>query len=143
MFDPFVCSRLFARDRHRFWFNIWKTCNRPREGHIYECHKLAKKTYRTACRKAVNDNMNATCTYTKMNLLFSKRDSKNLWNLIRVSKNKQNNFSENYIGIETLFKHYKNKFSNDSSCHDNTYVKEEAEVQEKYKKFNVVRYLYA
>ena len=46
-------------------------------------------------------------------------------------KNKQNNFSENDIGIETLFKHYKNKFSNDSSCHDNTYmyVKEEAEVQ--------------
>ena len=75
---------LIARDRHRFWFNIWKTCNRPREGHIYECHKLAKKTYRTACRKAVNNNMNAT--YTKMNLLFSKRDSKKLWNLIRVSK---------------------------------------------------------
>ena len=90
---------LITRDRHRFWFNIWKTCNRPREGHIYECHKLAKKTYRTACRKAVNDNMNAT--YTKINLFFSKRDSKKLWNLIRVSKNKQNNFSENDIGIET------------------------------------------
>ena len=54
-----------------------------------------------------------------------------LWNLIRVSKNKQNNFSENDIGIETLFKHYKNTFLNDS-CHDNTYVKDEAEVQEKY-----------
>ena len=81
---------LIARDRHRFWFNIWKTCNRPREGHIYvyECHNLAKKTYRTACRKAVNHNINAT--YMKMNLLFSKRDSKKLWNLIRASKNKQN-----------------------------------------------------
>ena len=30
-----------ARDRHRFRYRIWKSCDRPRQGRIYDCYKLA------------------------------------------------------------------------------------------------------
>ena len=38
------CS--IARNRQRFWYNIWIQCNRARSGQVFQCYKLAKKEYR-------------------------------------------------------------------------------------------------
>ena len=32
-----------TRDKQRFWYRIWKSCGRPRAGHVYDSYKLAKK----------------------------------------------------------------------------------------------------
>ena len=34
---------LVTRDRQRFRYGIWRSCGRPREGHVYLCYIAAKK----------------------------------------------------------------------------------------------------
>ena len=43
-----------ARERTKLWFTIWKECNRPCSGHVYNCYKEAKYNFRQICRKSVN-----------------------------------------------------------------------------------------
>ena len=96
---------LISRDRQRFWFRIWISCDRPREGHIFECYKLAKKTYRKACRMAVNSlSINRII---KLNYYQRQKDSKKLWNLIRRNKiNKASSDNSDDIKMESLFNFY-------------------------------------
>ena len=47
---------LIARDRQRLWHIFWHSCHRPREGHVFESYKLAKKAYRNACRWALSSS---------------------------------------------------------------------------------------
>ena len=49
---------LITRDKQRFWFGIWRSCGRPRQGQVYLCYKSAKKLYRSACKQAMNCNLN-------------------------------------------------------------------------------------
>ena len=49
---------LVTRDRKRFWYGIWRSCGRPREGHVYLCYIAARKMYRSACNLAMKSNMN-------------------------------------------------------------------------------------
>ena len=106
---------LVSRDRQRFWFKIWVSCDRPREGHIYDCYKLAKKTYRKACRIAINSlSLNKIL---RLNYYHGHHRTKKFWNLIRKNKCNSNKTSDD-INIETLSKYYKNKFNkNDSEPH--------------------------
>ena len=48
---------LVTRDRQRFWYTIWRSCGRPRTGHVYDIYKAAKKAYRAACRQASNESI--------------------------------------------------------------------------------------
>ena len=96
-----------ARDRHRFWFYVWKSCNRPRQGHVYECHKRAKE-YRRACRCAVNSTMSRT--YKALDALLSRRDVKQFWSRISSSR-KQANGARSEISIRKLAEYYEKKFA--------------------------------
>ena len=69
---------LVTRDRQRFWYGIWKSCGRPRVGHVY---KSAKQTYRRACNQAMNYNFNQLSR--RINNLYRGRHMKRLWNFIR------------------------------------------------------------
>ena len=60
---PFKLNRwwnrdcLVTRDRQRLWYGIWKSCGRPRVGHVYML-QVSRKTYRRACNQAMNSNFN-------------------------------------------------------------------------------------
>ena len=49
---------LITRDKQRFWYGIWRSCGRPRQGQVYACYKATKKLNRAACEQAMNCNMN-------------------------------------------------------------------------------------
>ena len=44
-----------SRNRNRFWFRLWSTLGRPREGIVYETYKYSQYMFRRLCRLAVND----------------------------------------------------------------------------------------
>ena len=35
--------------RHKFWYHLWNSCDRPREGAVYESYKHAKFVFRKTC----------------------------------------------------------------------------------------------
>ena len=47
-----------TRNRHRFWFKIWRSCDKPREGAVSHVYKYSKHIYRKACRNAINGQIN-------------------------------------------------------------------------------------
>ena len=47
-----------SRNRLKFWFSLWKSCSRPRQGPVYDSYKMAKQCFRKVCRTAVNSNVN-------------------------------------------------------------------------------------
>ena len=52
-----TASTKIAKSRKTFWYRIWNCNGKPRSGHVYDSYKLAKCTYRRACREAFNTNM--------------------------------------------------------------------------------------
>ena len=40
------------RDNNRFWYNTWKRIGKPKNGHIYEYMKEARRDYMYAIRRA-------------------------------------------------------------------------------------------
>ena len=100
------CS--IAKNRVRFWHNIWNSCNRPREGYVYSSYKLAKKTYRKVCNTAVNVKIYSEFN-TISNLHLCKRSGK-MWNLIRTLRRGKNN-TQGDIEMDYLEKFYSEKFN--------------------------------
>ena len=96
-----ICS--IAKNRVRFWHNIWNSCNRPREGYVYSSYKLAKKTYRKVCNTAVNVKIYSEFN-TISNLHLCKRSGK-MWNLIRTLRRGKNN-TQGDIEMDDLEKFY-------------------------------------
>lgn len=105
-----------AKDRQRLWHRIWTSCGRPRNGHIYKSYKLAKNSYRTACRNAVNTARLGA--HLRLDHLFASRNTKKFWNAVRNYKRPPNDTS-NDISLETLTEYFINKFSNVNE-HNNT-----------------------
>ena len=97
-----------TKSRVKFWYSIWSSCNRPREGHVFLSYKLAKKSYRKACKNAVDSSINKVYN-TISNFHTCKRSGK-MWNLIRKLKNGSTS-CYNDISIEELHKYYADKFS--------------------------------
>ena len=118
---------LVTRDRQRFWYGIWRSCGRPREGLVYLCYIAAKKMYRSPCNLAMKSNMNGIAH--ELNQLHRNKHIKKFWNLIR--KTKQQSSSNEYINIAKLEEHFKNKFS-DTSDKSEVVSLAEREVQNKY-----------
>ena len=98
---------LVPRDNQRFWYGIWRSCGRPREGHVYVCYT---KIYRSACNLAMKYNMNGIAH--ELNQPHKNRHIKKIWNLIR--KTKRLSTSNEDINIAKLEEHFKNKFSDTS-----------------------------
>ena len=122
---------LYHRDRQRFWFGLWKTAGKPRTGHVYDCYKLAKKSYRAACRSAVDNGM---CkTYRRLDHLRGQHNMTKFWNLVRQTKNTSGS-SESDISLDALHGYYSNKFQYDNSDVTETVKEAELKVKEEYDK---------
>ena len=93
---------LVTRDRQRFWYGIWRSCGRPREGHVYLCYIAAKKMYRSVCNLAMKSNMNGIAH--ELNQLHRNKHTKKFWNLIR--KTKRQSSSNEDINIAKLEEHF-------------------------------------
>ena len=119
-----------TRDRQRFWFQIWKDCGRPRNGHVYTSYKLVKKTYRNACRSAVNSNISVA--YKSLNSLYARRDLRKFWNEVRAKKNTTNH-SHNDIELHALVEHFRTKFTRDNN-ERNDFLESREVVAEHYNK---------
>ena len=122
---------LIARDRQRFWHSLWDSCDRPKEGHVYDSYKLAKKAYRNACRMALNNSSQQALS--KLNALHGDRKIKQFWNLIRKNKNSNNNNIDD-ISINSLINHFRTKFGKNET-QDNAFIRNAStEVNHHYQK---------
>lgn len=97
------------RDKQRFWFHLWKSCGRPREGQVYLCYKHAKKMFRKECKRATNGNLNKW--RSSLNSLYTSRNLKKFWNVIR--KSSKPNMPQESIDVNKLYDHFKEKFDID------------------------------
>ena len=120
---------LYTRDRQRFWYRLWKAAGKPRSGHVFSCYKLAKKSYRTACRFAVNGDISAT--FKQLDFLQGTRNINKFWNLVRRSKC-TNGSTVSDIGINTLHNYYSDKFNNSNNVATETVHDAEKLVKCKY-----------
>ena len=108
------CSE--AKTRVKLWYDIWTSCDRPREGHVYVSYKLAKKSYRKLCRQAMNRSSQNVVKLID-NMYFSHRSGK-MWNIIRSIKSAKCN-TYDAMDINSLDKYYCDKFKEcdyTSSC---------------------------
>ena len=103
-----------TKNRKSMRYSIWKSCHKPRVGHVSMdmCkilfqYKLAKTKYRQACREAFNTNHRNT--FKTLNALYHTHDSKKFWKIVRKRRHNNNDPSSN-IDLQTLVKHYTNKF---------------------------------
>ena len=120
---------LYNRDRQRFWFGLWKAAGRPRDGHVFACYKMAKKSYRDACRLAVNTGIGMT--YKQLDYLKGHRNINKFWNLVRQSKCTSGP-TDSDISLHSLHDYYQTKFDYDHSYDTNTVCEAELKVQQHY-----------
>ena len=98
----------YTRDKQRFWHKVWASAGRPRSGHVYHCYKHAKKTYRNACRHAVNSRNQKH--YRQLDYYLVSRNMKKFWNLVRHNKTSSQS-STSDINLNTLCDFYTKRFS--------------------------------
>jgi hypothetical protein len=75
----FSCTE--AKNRNKFWFRLWCSLDRPRDGVVYRCYKHSKYQFRKVCRTAVNEALN--CNFKKCSIYFRDRRMSAFWNRIR------------------------------------------------------------
>jgi len=80
---------------------------RPAYGEAYECYKLARKTYRKVCRRAVNDK--SRVLHKILNELCHTKRQGAFWNLIRKTKSQPINSEA--ITTEQLQDYFQRKFT--------------------------------
>ena len=109
-----------ANCRLKFWFQLWKSCERPRQGCIYDCYKSVKSAYRKVCRKAFN------CASRKKfelcNNLFKEKRMNKFWNQVKQSRRTSQNDDKSCISNETFESFFREKFSYDKEK-ENEFVK--------------------
>ena len=60
-----------SRNKHRFWFQLWRSCGKPREGAVYDVYKYSKYVFRKACRLAVSSSINKY--FSNCDMLFRQK----------------------------------------------------------------------
>ena len=101
----FWCPELAVlRDKKRFWWNIWTSCGRPRNGVLFSIYKHLKKQFRKTSRYFVN-NINIK-QISEINHQFKNRNMKSFWNLLKKyqrhtvhSALQPNDFASHYSNI--------------------------------------------
>lgn len=96
-----------ARDRQRFWFALWKTCDRPRSGHVFASYKLAKKSYRDARRGAANTSINGN--YKAYACLLAGKNLRKFWTAVRTTRKKNTSRDED-VSLSQLMSYFEEKF---------------------------------
>ena len=124
-------SCLIARDRQRFWHRLWDSCGRPREGHVHDSYKLAKKTYRNVCRSALNST--AQQSIMKLNMLHGDRKIKQFWNYVNRNKSSNGSCTDD-ISINVLINHFREKFRNNLNAESSFIKQASLEVEKHYDK---------
>ena len=101
-------STQIAKNRKSLWYGIWSSCDKPRDGYVYVCYKLAKTKYRQACRLAFNERIRSS--FHRLNFLYTINNSKKFWNTVRKCRRATNDPSSD-IALSSLVKYYSEKFS--------------------------------
>jgi hypothetical protein len=53
---PYWCPELNKlKDKKRFWWQLWVSNGRPREGAVFECYKGTKRLFRKTCRQNITN----------------------------------------------------------------------------------------
>ena len=121
---------LFYRDKQRFWFSLWKAAGRPRTGQVFTCYKLSKKSFRKACKIAMNGSIGYT--YRQLDYLKGHRNLNKFWNMVRRSKCTSGS-TVNDISMDSLHSYYAEKFRYDNNNASETVRKADLKVQHQYR----------
>ncbi len=98
-----------ARDRIRFWRNIWCGSNRVRHCPVFDIYKSTKTMYRNVRRQAMRGSMRSW--FDKINYLFrSSSNSKQFWNRVRMCKDSSGQSSDK-VSIHSFAAFYRERFS--------------------------------
>ena len=100
-----------AKHRQTFWFQIWKSSGRPRDGAVYESYKYAKYVFRQNCRKAFNSASQSN--FNLCNKLYKEKNMNKFWNIIK--KSRSHNVKHDSISNDSLYSYFNEKFSYDFS----------------------------
>ena len=104
MFKPktYWCPELsFLRDRKRFWWSIWISCDRPRSGIIFNILKDLKRKFRKLSRSNIN---NLAMKETNIiNGQFKNRNMNVLWNKLKANKKLKVKSNLKAVDFETHF----------------------------------------
>ena len=84
------CPNLSAlRDKKRYWWEIWVSCDRPRNGIIYEIHKDLKKKFHRLYRK--NISALSKKPLDTLNRHFKNNDMCAFWNKLKSNNHTKTN----------------------------------------------------
>lgn len=98
------------RDKKRFWWNIWNSCGRPRDGVVFSIYKHLKKKFRRTSRYFAN-NIHLK-QISDINQQFKKRNMKSFWNLL---KRHQRNTVHSALQPDDFAAHYSNVMTDDEA----------------------------
>ena len=118
-----------ARDRTRFWRNLWLMNDKRRDTYVFTVYKHTKKLYRNVRRMAVNSFHRSS--FDLISNLFKSGNCKQFWNKVRASKLSSNKFHDD-INIQTLTEFFSNKFSCDNGCNSMVISNAEQQVTSKF-----------
>ena len=69
------------RDKKRFWWNLWISCDRPRAGPVYLTYKYLKKKFRKTSRYFMNNIQSKHIS--DINHHFNRNNMRSFWNLLK------------------------------------------------------------
>ena len=110
---PYWCPELSViRDKKRFWWSIWVSCGRPRNGSVFGIYKDLKKRFRKVARFNANHDM--ASTFSTINYLYKSRNMKGFWNKLKVMQHSKVNSSTEAIDFRN---YYSKIMTDDSDCY--------------------------
>ena len=131
-------SCTIARDKLKFWFSIWKSCGRPRQGHIYECYKSVKYKFRNACRTSVNEKIIANLN--NCDNLYKQRNMSSFWNVIKQLRKNKSTKDYECISLDKFVTYFENKFSY-NTLNENDFIHNlRGQVEQKYDQIVLEKY---
>lgn len=108
---PFWCPDLSVlRDRKRFWWSIWVSNGRPRDGVVFNIYKDLKRRFRRVMRFNMNNALSSE--FSTINHLFHRGNLKGFWNKLKLMQRSNVNSS---LNADNFAKHYSQIMSEDSS----------------------------
>ena len=129
-------SCTIARDKLKFWFSIWKSCGRPRQGHIYECYKSVKYKFRNACRTSVNEKIIANLN--NCDNLYKQRNMSSFWNVIKLLWKNKSTKDYECILLDKFITYFENKFSY-NTLNENDFIHNlRGQVEQKYDQIDLI-----
>ena len=107
----FWCPELSRlRDKKRFWWSVWVSCNRPRSGVVFGIWKDLKKKFRKLSRQNIHALSSRDTNI--INSSFQQRQMCTFWNKLKqIQKSKHHS----NLSADTIADYYKNIMTDDGS----------------------------